>query len=62
LQTDLVGYNQYSAIFENAPSERTEILLQLDPPNTWSGIYWPGAAAIRVDDWKLIVGMFGGSE
>ena len=50
------GVNQFDAIYSNGSSARTEILLQLDPPATFFGTYFVGQAAIRRDNWKLIVG------
>jgi arylsulfatase B/arylsulfatase I/J len=50
------GTNQYATIFANATSPRTEILLQLDPPATFFGVPFIGQAAIRQNQWKLIVG------
>ena len=53
---EIDGVNQYDTIFKNAPSNRDEILLQLDPPAMYYGDYFIGQAAIRVRDWKLIIG------
>ena len=48
----LDGYNVWSAITANSESPRKEILLNLNPP--YPGFL--GQAAMRVGDWKLIVG------
>ena len=36
------GVNQYFALFEGAPSARTEMLINLDPPATYFGQYYIG--------------------
>jgi arylsulfatase A-like enzyme len=54
------GVNQGPAIFENKPSARDEILLQLDPPNP--DTQYIGVAAIRHKQWKLIVGQVNCTE
>ena len=48
----LQGYNMWDSVTQNKPSPRKEILLQLNPANTHS----IGQAAIRVGNWKLIIG------
>ena len=55
-QMTIDGVDQFDAIYSNGSSARTEILLQLDPPATFFGTYFVGQAAIRRDNWKLIVG------
>lgn len=55
---DIDGVDQYSALFEGGESARSEILLNLDPVATYPpNSYFMGQAAIRQNDWKLIVGM-----
>ena len=53
----LDGYNMWDVINNDTPSPRNEILLQLDPPSdAFPRGYFIGQAAIRVDNWKLVVG------
>ena len=56
VQMVINGTNQYDMLFANGTSARTEILLQLDPPATFFGVPFIGQAAIRQNQWKLIVG------
>ena len=52
------GVDQFSALFGGAESARHEILLQLDPPDVfWGHFAFDGQAALRLDDWKLIIGV-----
>ena len=48
----LDGYNVWSTITTNSDSPRKEILINLDPPRKG----FIGQAAMRVGDWKLILG------
>ena len=48
----LDGYNVWSAITANSESPRKEILIDLNPPYTG----FIGQAAMRIGDWKLIIG------
>jgi len=57
LALKLDGFNMWPAITQDTASPRTEILHQLDPPEYNRSIPFIGQAAIRVKDWKLIVGM-----
>ena len=53
----LDSVNMWKAITENGPSDRKEILLQLNPPSYADPNYpYIGQAAIRFGEWKLIVG------
>jgi arylsulfatase B/arylsulfatase I/J len=53
----LDGFNMWQTITENAPSNRSEILLQLNPPSyTNPRQPFVGQAALRSGDWKLIMG------
>ena len=53
----LDGMNMWQGITENEPSGRKEILLQLNPPSYANLHYlYIGQAAIRLGEWKLIVG------
>ena len=57
----LDGFNVWSAVTANTTSPRHEVLLTLNPPRGPSSGHptkksFPGTAAIRVDNWKLILG------
>lgn len=55
--TDLDGFNMWDTITQDKPSPRNEILLQLNPPNYDRPVQkFIGQAAIRVGEWKLIIG------
>ena len=49
----LDGYNVWPAITENAQTPRNELLINLDPSREG----FMGQAAIRIGEWKLIVGL-----
>ena len=49
----LDGYNAWPAITMNSQTPRKELLVNLDPPNTG----FMGQAAMRLGDWKLIIGL-----
>ena len=52
------GIDQSDALFGSLAPARTEVLLQLDPPDVfWGHFAFDGQAAIRVGDWKLIAGV-----
>ena len=53
---DIDGYNQFQSLFRGGASARDEILLQLDPPASYYGVDFIGQAALRFQDWKLILG------
>ena len=57
-EVDLLdGFNMWDSINNDTPSPRNEILLQLDPPSdAYPKGFFIGQAAIRVGDWKLIIG------
>ena len=48
----LDGYNVWPTITENTETPRKELLINLDPPH----LGFIGQAAIRIGDWKLIMG------
>ena len=48
----LDGYNVWPTITENTEAPRKELLINLDPPR----LGFIGQAAIRIGDWKLIMG------
>ncbi len=56
MQMVINGTDQFESLFSNGTSPRSEILLQLDPPATFFGEYFIGQAAIRQNQWKLVVG------
>ncbi|XP_065178011.1 arylsulfatase B-like [Sycon ciliatum] len=62
VKQQLDGMNIWPAILSNTTSPRHEILLSLMParyptPDKPHARIFPGTAAIRVDQWKLIIGM-----
>lgn len=53
----LDGLNMWDVINTHSPSPHKEVLLQLDPPYMFDGWkFYPGQAAIRVENWKLYTG------
>ena len=56
LTESMDGYNMWDALTQNETSPRNEILIQLDPPRTDDSSYYMGQAALRTNDWKLIIG------
>jgi arylsulfatase A-like enzyme len=53
----LDGYNIWPSLTSSAPSERTEILLNINPACHNNGYVNPNAG-IRLGDWKLLVDCF----
>lgn len=55
---EIDGVDQYNTLFLDGGSSREEILLNLDPPGVfWGAFPFMGQAAIRYQEWKLIVGL-----
>lgn len=52
LPNDLDGYDQWTSLMFNLPSQRNFVLLNIDEKKRYAGIV--------KDDWKLIIGKFSG--